>query len=144
MNAPLTAETPRLRDLRQKQERAHDWVIYASWVAMGYAAISVIVMFTAPLDLGQVRQVSLVYLASAALQGALGYLMRGASLYAAWGLLAVFLLEVAYSVATDTPHFDIMWLIAIGFMYLRGAFAAVVYHDQADLIAQRVAEESPQ
>ena len=137
----MSSEVPRLRDLRQQQERAQDWLIYTSWVAMVYAAVNAIATFTSPLDADGFGTRSIVFLGSALLQGVLGFWIRSASMYAAWGLVIIYAMEVSYAVSTVGLRFGAIWAGAVGLMYIRGAVASVSYHDLEDTIKQRSADD---
>src|SRR5262245_60376265 len=93
--------SPNLRTLRERRDRAEDWISYASWTAIGTAALSalliVVIVADEPAALGQ----AVPLLSTLAGQAAVGHKLRERSQWAAWGLMATYAAGFALSAVQD-------------------------------------------
>jgi hypothetical protein len=134
--------TPRLRDLRQRREKEQDWLNYASWIAIGSAAISGVWLILLALEVENGLQLVMPLVGTTVAQGIVGFKVRNPFSYAAWGLFGFFALGVAYSYFIGTFTYGIVWKSFVGFMYVRAIVATINYRDLTDAINARAGEDT--
>ncbi len=124
-----------LRTLRQRRERAQDWINYARWTSIGTAIVgSVLVFVLLAYDPSRAPE-RLPVLSTLVAQGVVGYKLRERSQWAAWGLMATYVASIATSVLVYSIWSGILGKLAIGFVYARGWLATLEYEDLNKQIA---------
>jgi hypothetical protein len=138
MSAP-----PSLRELRQRRERADDWIGYASWAAIGAAALGFLLVLGIALDdFGGIPQ-ALPILSTLAGQAATGYKLRQRSQWAAWGLMAMYAASFALSALAQGILSGLLLKLAIGFVYVKGFLVTLDYEELTQQIAAATPASSP-
>src|SRR6266581_5275921 len=122
--------------LRDRRRRAEEWIEYASWTAIGTAALGSVFVLAAGLsDLSFISE-ALPLLSTLFAQGVVGYKLRERSQWAAWGLMAMYAASFAVSILVYGAWSGILFKLAIGYMYVRGWLATLDYEDLSKQIAQ--------
>ena len=129
--------TPDLRTLRQRRERAQDWINYASWAAIGTAIAGSVLVLVFIADDPNGATEALPVLSTLWAQGLVGYKLRERSQWAAWGLMATYLASLAASVLVFSIWSGILGKLLIGFVYVRGWLATLDYEELNKQIAAR-------
>jgi hypothetical protein len=116
-----------VRALRQRRERADDWITYTSWTAIGTAILAAVVLAIAvlqdPSDLAEAGAI----LPGLVAQALFGLKVRQRSLWAAAGLMTSYL----YSAVVHSITFG--WFVAlipkliVAAIYIRGFLAVDAY-----------------
>ncbi len=127
--------SPNLRTLRQRRERAQDWINYASWAAVGTAVIGSLLVLVIIADDPNGITEGLPVLSTLVAQGLVGYKLRERSQWAAWGLMATYLASLATSVLVYSIWSGIVGKVAIGYVYVRGWLATLDYEELDKQIA---------
>ena len=132
-----------LRSLRNRRERAEDWITYASWTAIGTAVFVGILYVTVWLgDLSGGVEIVSVFSTLIA-QGLFGYKLRlSRSQFAAWGLMAAYLAGIAVTFVNGTIWSGILVKAAIAYVYIRGFLATLDYEELTTQIHQLANEQS--
>ena len=58
----MTHSTNSLRELRQRRERADDWIVYASWTAIGIATLGCLIAVMGLLDTDEIEPLGAIVL----------------------------------------------------------------------------------
>lgn len=129
------APVPNLARLRSRRKRADELIEYASWTAIGTAALgSIFVLGVGLSDLSFLSE-GLPLFSSFFAQGLIGYKLRERSQWAAWGLMASYIASFAVTVVVYGVWSGILVKAAVGFMYVRGWLATLDYEDLTKQIA---------
>lgn len=138
---------PDLRTLRQRREKAEDWINYASWTAMGTAALTAVIILAIVADEPGALRNAVPLLSTLFGQAAVGYKLRERSQWAAWGLMATYAVGFALSALAYGVLTGFIGKVAIGYVYVRGWLATLDYPELCKEIAAlsaQSAESEPQ
>jgi hypothetical protein len=125
-----------LRDLRQRRERAGDWMAYAGWTAMGTAALALSMILVAVLQDPSSLLSSLPLLSAAIVQGLVGWQLSTArNEWNAWALMTLYALTFVIAVVRDGIWSNLPFRLVVGAVYIKGFLATVEYHELAAAIA---------
>src|SRR6267142_117317 len=124
-----------LRTLRQRRERAEDWINYASWTAMGTAGLAAVIILAIVADEPGALGGAVPLLSTLFGQGAVGYKLRERSQWAAWGLMATYTVGFAISALQYGVLTGIIGKAAVGYVYVRGWLATLDYPELCKEIA---------
>ena len=133
MDAPATKAD--LRTLRQRRERAQDWINYASWTAMGTAALSSVFIVALIIDDPTITTSATPVLSTVFAQGVVGYKLRERSQWAAWGLMATYIASIATSLLVFNIWSGIVGKLIVGLVYVRGWLGTMDYVEVTEQIA---------
>ena len=128
-------QIPNLRTLRQRRERAQDWINYARWAAIGTAVVGSVLVLVMVADDPSRATEGLPVLSTLVAQGVVGYKLRERSQWAGWGLMATYVASIAASVLVYSIWSGILGKLAIGFVYVRGWLATLDYEELDKQIA---------
>jgi len=119
-----------LRELRQKRERAEDWIGYAGWTAIGTAVLSGTIIIAPALNHPAESPARLPLLTTVLGPPLVGYkLARERSQWAAWGLMAMSIASFVLDAMARGVLSGIVWKVIIGYVYVRGFLGALDYHE---------------
>ncbi len=122
-------QIPNLRTLRQRRESAQGWINRARWVAIGTAVVgSLIVLVIIAADPSGAIE-ALPVLSTLFAQGVIGHKLRERSQWAAWGLMATYIVSIATSVLIYSIWSGIIGKLAVGYVYVRGWLATLDYEE---------------
>ncbi len=121
---PATAD---LRTLRQRRERAQDWINYASWTAMGTAALGSLVILAFIIEDPTITTSVTPVLSTLFAKGLIGYKLRERSQWAAWGLMVTYFAAIATSLLVFSIWSGIVGKVVIGLVYVRGWLGTMDY-----------------
>lgn len=116
-----------LRTLRQRRERAEDWISYASWTAIGTAAVGAVIVLVIVADDPGARAGALPLLSTFFAKGAVGYKLRERSQWAAWGLMVMYAVACALTAIEYGFFTGIIGKVVVGYVYVRGWLATLDY-----------------
>jgi hypothetical protein len=111
-------------------------------VAIGSAAISGVWLVVIALEVKNGVTLVLPLVGTTVAQAIVGFKVRNAFSYAAWGLLGFFALGVAYSYFVGAFTSGLLWKAFVGFMYVRAIIATIDYRDLHDAISARATEDT--
>jgi len=131
-----------LRTLRQRRERAEDWINYASWTAMGTAALTAVIILAIVTDEPGALRDAVPLLSTLFGQAAVGYKLRERSQWAAWCLLATYAVGFALSALAYGVLTGFIGKAAIGYVYVRGWLATLDYPELCKEIAALSAQSA--
>lgn len=121
--------------LRARRQRAEEWIEYASWTAIGTAALgSLLVLLLGLSDLTFMSE-ALPLFSTFFAQGVIGYKLRERSQWAAWGLMATYAGSFAVTILVYGAWSGMLVKLAVGYMYVRGWLATLDYEDLTKQIA---------
>ena len=135
--------TPSLRSLRQRRERAADWIHYASWTAIGTAVLSSVFILVVVVDEAGSFNEAAPLLSTLVGQGLVGYKLGQRSQWAAWGLMVTFAGSAVLSSMRYGIWSGILVKLAVGFVYVRGWLATLDYEEVSKQIAALPRETPP-
>jgi|GEM_PF-6039149 len=127
-----------LRELRQRRERAEDWIVYASWTAIGVSVVWGLLVLTRLVEGPDGPQVAALLLPPIVAQGLVGYKLRRRSRWAAWVLMTSYGLTLLVGAFSSHPWSGILWKLLIGVVYVRGFLATCDYHELSASIQKLV------
>ena len=127
------------RALRQRRERADDWITYASWTAIGTAILATVILVIAvlqnPSDLAEASAI----LPGLVAQALFGAKVRQRSFWAAAGLMTSYLYSaVIHSIAFGW-YVGLIPKIIVAAVYIRGFLAVDAYIEADKAIAAAAA-----
>ncbi len=121
--------------LHARRQRADEWIEYASWTAIGTAALgSLFVLLLGLSDLTFMSE-ALPLFSTFFAQGVIGYKLRERSQWAAWGLMASYAGSFAVTILVYGVWSGMLVKLAVGYMYVRGWLATLDYEDLTKQIA---------
>ena len=124
-----------LRTLRQRREKAEDWINYASWTAIGSAVLTAVIILAIVADEPGALRDAVPLLSTLFGQAAVGYKLRERSQWAAWGLMVTYAAGFALSAVEYGLLTGIIGKLAIGYVYVRGWLATLDYPELCKEIA---------
>jgi len=124
-----------LRTLRQRREKAEDWINYASWTAIGSAVLTAVIILAIVADKPGALRDAVPLLSTLFGQAAVGYKLRERSQWAAWGLMVTYAAGFALSAVEYGLLTGIIGKLAIGYVYVRGWLATLDYPELCKEIA---------
>jgi len=131
-----------LRTLRQRREKAEDWINYASWTAIGSAVLTGVIILAIVVDEPGALRDAVPLLSTLFGQAAVGYKLRERSQWAAWGLMVTYAAGFALSAVEYGLLTGIIGKLAIGYVYVRGWLATLDYPELCKEIAALSAQSA--
>jgi hypothetical protein len=131
-----------VQELRNRRARAADWIVYASWTAIGTAVLWAVLILAATVSRPSQFTNVVPILTALFAQALIGYKLRSRSQWAAWGLMATYAAAFVLSAVENGIWSGLLFKVLIGYVYVRGWVSTVRYEDLSRRIAQATTAET--
>ncbi len=145
---PHRSEIPSLRELRNRRERAVDWITYTSWTAIGTAVLSLAILVTLlvgdrPPSSRQEIALAVSLASALVVQIFVGWdLGQRRGQWNSWVLMTLYGLTLVIGVLRDGNFGNIVMRVLVGAVYVRGFMATVEYPELTAAIDKVALAES--